>query len=159
MTFKINLRQWKQSQNNCFVVKTSLCSFKWLSFYVFLIIILSICSYHSFNSHIHYSNSYGRIVLWQQYANEIFESNLAWLMYWIKWLQMRQKRNPKSSQSEVHWIPTSLHILYFKRRRKWLECVVERCRCYRGVFTWVKPQISYQNWVFHLASKTNWKWI
>ena len=85
MTFEINLRQWKQSQNNCFVVKTSLCSFKWLFVNVFLIITSSIYSYPSFHSHIHYLSSYGRIFLWQQYANEILESNFAWLMYWIKW--------------------------------------------------------------------------
>ena len=100
-----HLRLWKQSYNNCFVVKTSLCSFKWLSFHVFLIIILSICSCHSFHSLIHYSSSYERIVLWQQYANEIFESNLAWLMYWIKGVCKwdRKEITNLQSQRSIGW--------------------------------------------------------
>ena len=81
-----NLRLWKQSYYNCFVVKTSSYSFKSLIFHIFLIIILSICSYHLIHSHVHHSSYYGRIVIWQQHANEIFESNLARLMYWMKGL-------------------------------------------------------------------------
>ena len=63
-TMKTRLKRLFCCRNYIILIQLIFC-------YVSLIILLSICSYHSFHSQIQWSRYHERIVLRQQYANEI----------------------------------------------------------------------------------------